>query len=415
MGACKMKAHMTMVLMHCRRVSRHRQQGGVAALTGLALLVLVGILGLVLDLGHLYITKTELQNAADACALSGARELSVFNASTATRATDAAIAAGIANKVDLQASPVDIQTADVTFSASPDSGFSRDVTEETMYVRCEPHGANRLSIAMWFMQVFGIDQREMQAFATAKHIRSEGACAVPLTVCTDTPTPPDFGLTVGSWYKGRLEAGTAVSGNYGWIAFPGQASGTNALSDMIAGQGMCDLSDADVVYQNRGVSNGAAKAWNTRFGLYGSPYKTDTQNMNDHPPDETGKGYPGPAHSVWSLYDADRKTHAPYDPYDFMEKGKPVAYPGTPAPLTRQQHIDYGKKDRRIVAMPVIACSSWDPTEAASGEKKAMKRIGWACSLMVSPMEDAQGDIQLEYIGPCANAVDTEGFPKLVR
>jgi Flp pilus assembly protein TadG len=45
------------------------QRGAVAIIVGLVLAVLMGFAGLALDVGHLYVEKTELQNAADACAL----------------------------------------------------------------------------------------------------------------------------------------------------------------------------------------------------------------------------------------------------------------------------------------------------------------------------------------------------------
>lgn len=54
---------------------RSRQHGAVAIIVAISLVVLIGILGLVLDLGRLYVAKTDLQNAADAAALSGAKQL----------------------------------------------------------------------------------------------------------------------------------------------------------------------------------------------------------------------------------------------------------------------------------------------------------------------------------------------------
>ena len=53
-----------------------RQRGAIAVLTGLLLIfVFVPLGGLVVDLGHLYIAKAELQNAADAAALAAAKDL----------------------------------------------------------------------------------------------------------------------------------------------------------------------------------------------------------------------------------------------------------------------------------------------------------------------------------------------------
>lgn len=54
---------------------KSRQQGAVVIIVALSLVVLIGMLGLVLDLGRLYVAKTDLQNAADAAALSGASQL----------------------------------------------------------------------------------------------------------------------------------------------------------------------------------------------------------------------------------------------------------------------------------------------------------------------------------------------------
>ena len=51
-----------------------RQRGAVAIAVAVGLLVLLGIAGLALDLGQLFVTKTGLQNAMDACALPAARD-----------------------------------------------------------------------------------------------------------------------------------------------------------------------------------------------------------------------------------------------------------------------------------------------------------------------------------------------------
>ena len=54
---------------------RHRQGGAVLILVAIAAAVLIGFLGLVIDLGRLFVTKTEMQSAMDACALAAAAEL----------------------------------------------------------------------------------------------------------------------------------------------------------------------------------------------------------------------------------------------------------------------------------------------------------------------------------------------------
>ena len=59
--------------------SRRDQRGAVAIIVGLTIAVLVGFAGLALDGGRLYVNKTELQNAADACALAASFDCSSFS------------------------------------------------------------------------------------------------------------------------------------------------------------------------------------------------------------------------------------------------------------------------------------------------------------------------------------------------
>lgn len=65
----------TVTYLQQRPFQRQRQQGAVAIMLGLSLLVLFGFMALVFDLGRTYVVRTELQNAADAAALAGAKDL----------------------------------------------------------------------------------------------------------------------------------------------------------------------------------------------------------------------------------------------------------------------------------------------------------------------------------------------------
>src|SRR5919197_5940638 len=60
--------------MILRRFARE-EDGVVAPMVALLLLVLLGVCALVLDFGTLYANRRHLQNAADAAALAGAKEL----------------------------------------------------------------------------------------------------------------------------------------------------------------------------------------------------------------------------------------------------------------------------------------------------------------------------------------------------
>jgi Flp pilus assembly protein TadG len=80
---------------------RRRQRGAVMIVFALSMVALFGFMALVIDLGRVYVVRTELQNAADAAALAGAKELNqtyagVCGTSSGPCLPDSAVARAIA-------------------------------------------------------------------------------------------------------------------------------------------------------------------------------------------------------------------------------------------------------------------------------------------------------------------------------
>ena len=90
------------------RARRRRQQGAVAIAFILLAALLIGFVGFGLDVGRLYVSKTELQNAADACALSAAGALTGANADQLVAAEDFGTAAAQRNLIGMQARAVSV-------------------------------------------------------------------------------------------------------------------------------------------------------------------------------------------------------------------------------------------------------------------------------------------------------------------
>lgn len=105
---------------------RSRQKGAVAVVLGLSLVTLFAMGGVVLDLGHLYIAKSELQNSADAAALAGAQRLNE-TAAGITNARDNAITVAAQNNFNF-ATAVTITEANTEFGPSPDGPWSSYAT-----------------------------------------------------------------------------------------------------------------------------------------------------------------------------------------------------------------------------------------------------------------------------------------------
>ena len=86
---------------------RSRQAGATLITLAFAMVVLLGFGALVIDAGRLFVMKTELQSANDACALAAASELrpglSPADTEAVNRAISAGMTAGNRNKVGFQA------------------------------------------------------------------------------------------------------------------------------------------------------------------------------------------------------------------------------------------------------------------------------------------------------------------------
>ena len=397
-------------------------RGAIAVLIGLAIVTLLLMVGLVIDLSHLFIAKSELQNAADACSLAGAHELDDHSADLLARATQAAKLAGGRNRVDLQRDPVAIADAEITFADTLAGPFNRTVSQNTAYIRCAPQETSPRSVVLSFMRVAGITDWKLSAESVARMVPPSGSCAIPLAMCTLT-SGSDF--VVGTWYSGRLPAGGATTGNYDWIRFAGQ--GAKDLADILTGDGFC--ASPEHVDVQGGVSSGVASAaWNTRFGLYGGTLKDPASarpDLTGHaftPVQKDNKGHDIPGSGTWTRtapqdaypeFLTKRAAFAPYDMNSILDpNGSPASLPGSAKPLTAAEHESYGKS-RRMVAVPVIRCHDWKPNG------KDLEVVSWACALMISPIANTD-QVSLEYRGlkdsaDCGGSSNTGTNPALVK
>lgn len=389
-----------------RLPERAQQRGVVAIMVGLMLAVLVGFIGLALDGGHLYLTKTELQNSADACALAASYELTgapSIPAAAFPRAEAAGRTIGKQNKVDFQASAITDANISVSFGTTLAAGGSwvgaGAASPTSKYVRCT---ITRNGIAPYFMQVLGFGAQSVNSLATASLIPAQSNCGIPLGLCKKGAAP-SFGLTPGQWYNGRFKDG---GGNWNWIDYTPPAGGESELAALFTGNGLCSLNVPNPVGQPGNMGNAAAKAWNTRFGLYQGAF-----NATNAPPDFTGYAYTATnwltqANALGDFI-GKRATHTPYG--SNVANGNAItglsisnSYNPT---STVADHTAYGA-DRRLVVSPIIDCD----VLSTSGTHTA-PILGWACVLMLQPIDNPNDTINMEYEGlsstpgsPCATS-----------
>ena len=383
-----------------------RQRGAVAVVVGISIFVLVGMIGLALDLGQMFVNKTELQNAADACALAAARELD-GNADALTRADDAGMLVGGQNLVGFQKAVVTLDADDITYSdqLSPNSTYLNNADPtKAKFAMCQ---VERSGIGMWFMGALGFADQTVRAYAVATLAPSQSTCALPIGMCK-MGSAPTFGLVVGQWYSGKFESGTpSTTGSYNWIDFsPEDGGGANEIKDMLSGPGQCELPPVGKQVGQQGQIAAVADAWNTRFGLYKGAY-----NLAESPPDFTGNTYTqagigGATETTWpnaapqnsyagapssgstANYQSAKAANMPY------QSTNPAGINGINAYTISQSGTlgQYGSQ-RRVALAPIVDC------EALAGTNPQTVTIeGYACVLMLNPIKGPD-DIVMEYLG----------------
>ena len=391
--------------------------------TMLTLLALLGFMGIAVDFGHLFVVKTELQTAADSCALAAVQELDgssvmVGGVSDAlTRATRAGKTAGNLNKVNFQGAAAGLVDADVTFSDALNGSYSHTFSPpaNAKYAKCT---STKGGMAPWLLQAltavngntaFSATQG-VKALAVATTTPSDTACAIPVQIRPKTGgTAPNYGYTPGEWipslYSETGPSSTIGPGQFGWANLDGSTNATATRAELL-GNGYCNLKVGDTIGTS-GVKFSAAVAWNSRFGLYrngaGNPAITNAA------PDTTGYSYtnvnwPSRSNAVGDFL-AKRADFRSYgNLIDTVNNGNTItglnvsnAYNpgnmGTHALGPRALAV-FGAS-RRLVLAPIVAGTTL---------------TDWACVLMLAPIDRPTTTIYLEFVGnatvstsPCAS------------
>lgn len=271
---------------------KNRQGGAVAVMVGISIVLLVGFLAMVIDLGRLYVAKTGLQNAADAAALSGAKELNETSAGVDSAKDRAIEAAGkntffgdvLGPSIGYQS--VSLSEANITFSASPytpDPGWisyndAYNAPGGLYFVKVDTGQQNLHTL---FAAIWNIFNMSTYGRAVAGHLETP---ITPLGLCALNSSEADeYGFRRGVSYSfsdvnnvlGGLGSGTELylhptatsttncdpSGGNADFMGPFLCTGKSAISGNIGSN----------VYTNTGLAScKSIGALNTRFDLYDS-------------------------------------------------------------------------------------------------------------------------------------------------
>lgn len=437
---------------------KHRMRGSVAIVVGLAIVVMIAFLGIVIDLGRLYTNKTELSNAADACALAAATELT-GDQNSLTYAVNAASTVTSRNYNDFQDHGVTFAASMVSFSQTlqgnylPASSVTAANVPNMHYAQCT---FQQTGIFPWFMQVMGFGAQTVAAHAVATLAPAQKICSIPIALvldqtasgqpfapqCTNpvspyyntsnfqqpTGAPSGQGYCIGQWYGGaRASAGGGFNGAYNWVSFNTGSTTNQTMEDWLA-NGYCQATPGQPMTGQNGMVQAFADYYNSRFGIYKNGTGLTPQNV---PPDFTGFAYVSgttwiPSFNAFSgaasgvtptpdNYKTNRDNHLPYqssDPDNVVKGGSSFV-----DPLTTGTYAGIYEK-KRLIYIPVI------PTWSGGNNTTLMD---FACALLLEPMGGPGSSTYIEFQGlasagttPCFAQGTTGGnsgpkVPTLVR
>ena len=180
-----------------RQTRRSRERGYVLLMMGAAAVALFGALGLAVDVGHMFIAKTETQAFCDSAAMAATLQLN--GTSDGITAAQNAVAN---NSNNWNMDTARIPTYQVDFATSAAGPWSTNPSPATGYIYARVQAT--APVNLFFIPVVVSQQvQNVNSIAVGGQISDANSIPVglgPLTAVGPNPNDPNFGLVVGQQY-----------------------------------------------------------------------------------------------------------------------------------------------------------------------------------------------------------------------
>lgn len=355
---------------------RTNERGSVMIMTAILMAGIILAVGLCIDVARVYMVRTELQNAADAAALTAARELSSGAGGiqdAVTRATT------IVNSYGFNDVAVNIPAANVEFARNLGGPYVSSATAQanpTDYRFVRVTTQTTATPMLFSARVLGANHTESRSAVAGMSVGINTICDFfPFAVALDDSDPTDVGFTVPAanttmtlnFVQGTGNSMTLKNRDYVTLEVP-EISGNGARETIRLSAGLtsiCQTLNMDVPFHatpSANVNNGPrqiADGVNTRFNVYANG--PGQLNPTDFPPD------------------SNIAENITFDQYNNRTSVTP---PSPNAP---------GQDQRRILVVPIVAPGTYTGTPVSAPTLK----FG-AFFLKSQPIVD----------NPCSNASD---------
>lgn len=193
-----------------RRPLRHRRRGNILLLTAALMVVMMACIAFSVDVGYLYIARSELQRTADASAIAAAWELLDENApagaaTASTLSYEARVKANqfaALNPVTNDTAALGVEDVQIGFMANPsdpgqDISFASVQMPNAVRVKVQKTSLQNGEVPLFFARVMGFDSAAAEAEATAALINNFGGFRSPSDGSNLDLLP--FALDVDTW------------------------------------------------------------------------------------------------------------------------------------------------------------------------------------------------------------------------
>lgn len=424
--------------------NKREQRGAVAVMVALMMCLLIGFLGIVIDLAHLGIRQTELQNAVDAAALAGVRQLD-GKASGIDAAVLAAQAMAAANASDFGGTPVRIGEGQVSFGATPDGPWASVAAAKANpgsigFVKVDTRGIAQETRATWFaplLAFFNPTLAPALASTTANGVAVAGASlceGLPLFIC-----PPPGGFVAGRAYFFADQPGSPIgAGNIGYFdpVPPGGEALINGADDMrdviCMGKTYC-LTGGIYSSRTQNAFGSMARAFNSRFDDYSSLPKKLTpevcrpdNNIKEYPYNEIAWMTPAPTRQGDTSGLSGVRWSSVVPPADAAGLFDPARYPVIGSPYAQTAGASFfrapgaaskpfAQANRRILTMGIGAASSCNGSINGSGQPLELTGFGRFFMQVKAVGTGGNKGIYVEYIETLARQIASAPDIKLYR
>ncbi len=403
--------------------SPKKQQGLVAVMITAALLVFLAVSALAVDINHMVVNKTRLQNAVDSAALAAA---TILDNSKDKDAVDAEVGTALnAMAASTGNQEIDFSTASISIDYSNDpqdfTGSATFGANDDVYVRVR---VDALEMDEFFIQLFGL---EKVVSASAVAGPSSGLAynnVVPIGVCIGDGTSDNdvnedgyhdetgeeitnvFGYEVGTVHAlkvGDRSLSEMGNGNYHLLDF---GSGGKTIKEGLGGSYDQPVKiGEDITTKPGGTVGPTGDGLNTRFGDYGGGL-----SASDYPSDYVTTE---PTNEI--TIDANTGEITFDDSYDYaqykLDTNACIASGGSGC-------ASNGVAWRRILPIPMVDCSG----KSGGSTDFTVNKIGCFFLLQKAPTSNAGTPAVFgEFIHSCSvtggsgsNQSTTEGAYRIV-